>query len=64
MGASCWSSVDGKGVAGCGTVKACNRSRAACLMASAEESAGIGCVGGNLMVSAMRSALVFGLYMQ
>ena len=64
MASSCWSPMDGKGVAGYGTFKACNRLCAAYLVASAEESAGIGCVGENLTVSMMRSALVFGLYMQ
>ena len=64
MASSCSSPMDGIGVAGCGTVKACNTSRATCLMVSAEESAGIGCVGRNLTVSAMHSVLVFGLYMR
>ena len=34
MASSCWSPMDGKGVAGCGTVKDFNRLRAACLTAS------------------------------
>ena len=41
MASSCWSPMDEKGVAWCGTLKAYNILRVACLAASAEEIDGV-----------------------